>query len=209
MEIAALEIARLSEEIDGLRDALREEQERRCESEAHLESMTDRILEVEMAVREEVFAEMEQKMQEEMRRWKASFAAEADRNDEHLDRKLEILTKTMDLNADEEDKENVNLGEGLELENARLRREVEQLRRELGSRSPSKSQRMPLRESRSNKGLCDVGRSMENLRISSTPQEKARGSGVSITSGGSPLKKVRKFTAKKWDFGGEGEGELF
>lgn len=200
MEIAALEIARLSEEIDGLRDALRDEQQRRCESDAHLESMTDRILEVEMAVREEVFEEMEAKMQVEMRRWKTSFAAEADRNDEHLDRKLEILTKTMNLSADE-DKENTNAGEDLAAENDRLRREVEQLRREVGGRSPSK--RMPLRESRSNRTLNDVGRDMENLRISNA-QEKQRGSG-SVNVNGSPLKKVRKLTAKKWDLVDEGE----
>ncbi|TVY37364.1 Kinesin-like motor protein [Lachnellula subtilissima] len=210
MEIAALEIARLSEEIDGLRDALRDEQDRRVESDAHLESMTDRIMEVEMTVREEVFAEMEAKMQEEMRRWKVNLAAESDRNDEHLDRKLEILTKTMDLGADEEDKENANSGPGedLELENDQLRREVAQLRRELGSRSPSKSQRMPLRESRSNRTLNDIGRSMENLRISNAPtpqQDKARGG---VSGSGSPLKKVRKFTGKKWDMGAGDEGDM-
>jgi len=196
MEIAALEIARLSEEIDGLRDALKEEQERRFESEAHLESMTDRILEMEMQVREEVFAEMEGKMEEEMRRWKASFAAEADRNDEHLDRKLSILTKTMDLSLPDEDKENANSGaEDLEAENDRLRAEIQQLRRELGSRSPSKSQRLPLRESRSNRTLKEsrssrgLKESMENLRLG----------GDAASTQGSPLKKVRKFTAKKWD----------
>lgn len=204
MEIAALEIARLSEEIDGLRDALKEEQDRRFETEAHLESMTDRIMEMEMQVREEVFAEMEGKMQEEMRRWKASFAAEADRNDEHLDRKLEILTKTMEFGIDE-DKENVNAGaEDLEGENERLREEVRQLRRELGSRSPSKGQRLPLRESKSNRTLKEsrssrgLKESMENLRLGGASE---RGSNVSasVSTQGSPLKKVRKFTAKKWD----------
>ncbi|TVY36162.1 Kinesin-like motor protein [Lachnellula occidentalis] len=211
MEIAALEIARLSEEIDGFRDALRDEQDRRVESDAHLETMTDRIMEVEMTVREEVFAEMEAKMQEEMRRWKASFAAEAERNEEHLDRKLEILTKTMDLGADEEEKENANSGPGddLELENDRLRREVDQLRRELASRSPSKSQRMPLRESKSNRTLNDIGRSMENLRISNAPTpQQDRPRGGALNGSGSPLKKVRKFTGKKWDMGAEDEREL-
>ncbi|EHK99232.1 putative Kinesin-like motor protein C15D4.01c [Glarea lozoyensis 74030] len=139
MEIAALEIARMSEEIDGLRSELKEEQDRRLESEAHLESLRDRIVEIEMDVREEVFSEMEKQMETEMRRWKASFASEQERQEEHVDRKLEILTKTIDLGDD--DKENAGCDGGftgdLEDENERLRREVESLRRELQGRSPS------------------------------------------------------------------------
>lgn len=203
MEIAALEIARLSEEIDGLRAELKEDQERRIESEAHLESMRDRMMDMEMEVREEVFAEMEKRMETEMRRWKASFADQADYNDEHLDRKLEILTKTIDLVPDE-DKENANSGEtredDLEEENRRLRREIESLRREARGRSPTK--RMPLRESKT--AMADVGREMERLRVSSPSGREERARAVQA---GSPLKKVRKLTAKKWDMAAD-EGEL-
>lgn len=201
MEIAALEIARMSEEIDGLRGELKDEQDRRCESEAHLESMRERIIDFEMEIREEVFAEMEKQMETEMRRWKAQFAAEADKNDEHLDRKLEILTKSMDQ-GDEEDKENFNSGENLrnedlEDENERLKRELEVLKRELQCRSPSK--RMPLRESRTNKGLTDIGSQMERLSVS-TSSERSR---IPPPQPGSPLKKVRKLATKKWDMGEE------
>ncbi|KAH8652686.1 P-loop containing nucleoside triphosphate hydrolase protein [Tricladium varicosporioides] len=227
MEIAALEIARLSEEIDGLRAELNEEVGRRMEVEAHLESARDLIQEVEANVREEVCAEMEAQFSLEMQRWKASLAAENERTEEHLDRKLDILTKTMEISSlDDEDKENFNSGaaetqercEGLEEENSRLRREIDLLRREAANRSPSKSQtrhhRQPLREStRSTRSSTrstltqefDALRmsqqsSSEDLTLTQTPRMKAG-------NAGSPLKKVRKLTARKWDYEG-GEDDL-
>ncbi|CAG8957662.1 hypothetical protein HYFRA_00010529 [Hymenoscyphus fraxineus] len=202
MEIAALEIARMSEEIDGLRAELKDEQDRRCESEAHLESMRERMADIEMDIREEVFSEMEKQMEIEMRRWKASFAAEADRNDEHLDRKLEILSKTMDLDLlGSENKENFHPGEtrndDLEAENERLKREVELLKREMQCKSPSK--RIPLRESKTNKAMTDLGGSMERLSVSTSSERSSRLPELKMAGNGSPLKKVRKLAAKKWD----------
>jgi hypothetical protein len=195
MEIAALEIARMSEEIDGLRLELAREQERRLEVEAHLETareeIEERVLEKEAEVREECYLEMETKLQQEMQRWKATWAVEADRSDEHMDKKLEILTRTIDV-AEDEDKENqhVEVNVDLESENERLRREVAMLRRDLQSRSPSKKGGGPLRE------LSGVGREMETLRISNN----------SISSvGGGPVKKVKKLTSRKWDLMDEGE----
>ncbi|KAG9232218.1 kinesin family protein-like protein [Amylocarpus encephaloides] len=194
MEIAALEIARMSEEIDGLRVELKEEQERRFESEARYESLSERTVEIELEIREEVFGEMEKQMQVEMRRWKASVAAEADHFDERMDRKLDILSKTIDLGDEDENKENANNGEtrnaDLEDENARLRREVEMLRRELQCQSPSKKS--------SRNVLGDIGSQMERLSVSSHSSSDNR----PVKKGpqmGSPLKKVRKLTAKKWD----------
>jgi hypothetical protein len=205
MEIAALEIARMSEEIDGLRAELLSSQQARMELEAHLESFQDRAMEIEQEVREECYVEMEKKLQTELQRWKAVWAAEADRNDEHLDRKLEIYTRSIDC-ADE-DKENQLVGKdaGLEAENERLRREVEILRRDLSVRSPSKSQRTPLRESRigreGDRGVMGhVGREMEGLRVSGDSVLKGGG-----LIGASPTKKVRKLTARKWDLMDEGE----
>ena len=197
MEIAALEIARMSEEIDGLRLELAKEQERRLEAEAHLETaredLEERIIEKEVEVREECYIEMEEKLQREMQRWKATWAAEADRSDEHMDKKLEILTRTIDINEGE-DKENeaVDLDQDLEAENERLRREVAMLRRDLQSRSPTKrSGGGPLRE------LSGVGREMERLKISNDSIDSMGGSRTA--SGGSPVKKVKKLTSRKWD----------
>lgn len=211
MEIAALEIARMSEEIDGLRAELLAEQQRRMEAEAHLETMSDRIMDVEFEVREEVYSEMEAQMEAEMRRWKAQWAEEADRNDEHLDRKLEIYTRSID--ASEENKENdhcgpatgaIDITEDLEAENERLRREVEQLRREVNTRSPTKSNRLPLRESRLRSATPDrvneVGSQLEGMRISTASNGRHSG-----TSTSSPTKKVRKLPARKWDLMDEGD----
>ncbi|KAI0998690.1 hypothetical protein K3495_g9507 [Podosphaera aphanis] len=152
MEIAALEIARLSDEISGLRVELACETDRRIEAEAHLESLSERIIEIEAEVREECFHEMEKRMEIELLRWKATWAAEVDLKDEHLDRKLEIYTRSVEGDAmDEEDKENINRGltEDLETENARLRREIESLNFKLRTTSPSRAQRLPLRDRRS------------------------------------------------------------
>lgn len=201
MEIAALEIARMSEEIDGLRLELAREQERRLEVEAHLETareeIEERILEKEAEVREECYLEMETKLQQEMQRWKATWATEADRSDEHMDKKLEILTRTIDM-AEDENKENqpVEVNEDLVEENDGLRREVAMLRRDLQSRSPSKKSGGPLRE------LSSVGREMEKLR---TSNDSIGSVGGSRTASGSPVKKVKKLTSRKWDLMDEGE----
>ncbi|KAH7336687.1 P-loop containing nucleoside triphosphate hydrolase protein [Rhexocercosporidium sp. MPI-PUGE-AT-0058] len=215
MEIAALEIARMSEEIDGLRSELLSAHQARLETEAHLESMADRMMELEQEIREECYAEMEGRLQSEIARWKATWQAEQDRNDEHLDRKLEIYTRsidaadlppTPDLDAPEEDKENAHSGPGkiddLQIENERLRREVETLRRELVLKSPSK--RMPLRESR-------VGRDRSNTPDTDGGIEEAfermsvQGSGGGRNESRSPTKKVKKLAARKWDLLDEGE----
>ena len=221
MEIAALEIARMSEEIDGLRGELIVEQERRMELEAHVESMKDREVEIEAEVREECYLEMEERFEMEMNRWKARWVQEQERSEEHVDRKLEILTRLGDAEeVDDEDKENLHSGAiggadlvngDLELENERLRREVESLRREVGGRSPSK--RAPLRES---KGVATV-LSLENLSLEDENVkggQNGRGMGGRIGGGrerereSSPSKNtkvVRKLGGRKW----EGEDEIF
>ncbi|PMD63677.1 P-loop containing nucleoside triphosphate hydrolase protein [Hyaloscypha bicolor E] len=208
MEIAALEIARMSEEIDGLRHELSKSESARMELEAHLESFQDRAVEIEAEVREECYMEMEKKMQSELQRWKIVWESERERGEAHLDKKMEIYTRSID--AVDEESENKENEFDLEAENDRLRREVEMLRRDIQSRSPSK--RMPLRESRaysgrdsrvcgeSERGMESVGREMERLRMS----------GESVLKGGqpimsSPTKKVRKLTARKWDLMDERE----
>jgi hypothetical protein len=213
MEIAALEIARMSEEIDGLRAELLVEQDRRLELEARIESLAEREMEIEADVREQCYQEMEERFAFEMERWKARWLEEQDNTEAHMDRKLEILARL----GEDEDKENSaplakrgvqsesEFGR-LEDENEKLKREVEMLRREVQGKSPSKSQshnqqkmreRMPLRESK----LVSVERSLENLRIDGSH----RGSGASVAAedkrsrSSSPKKVVRKLGGRKWD----------
>ncbi|POS88085.1 hypothetical protein EPUL_000333 [Erysiphe pulchra] len=193
MEIAALEIARMSDEIDCLRVELQHESERRVEVEAHAEWLSNRLIDIEADIREECFQDMEQRIETEMRRWKATWALEADLKDEHLDRKLEIFTRTITTTTlkNEEDKENAHNGtkEDLEAENLRLKMEVEKLKREIQGRSPTKMKRLPLQENRSITSMID-----------SRPRDSASSYGSKILQNKSlsPTKKHPKTTSQNW-----------
>lgn len=146
MEIAALEIARLSDEIDQLRLECEHQAEARMTAEAHLLSMEDRMFDLESTIRDECATEFEQRLAAELARFRANMAAEVERTEEHWDRKIDVLERGLVPNDDEYlygDKENV-LVENLEEEVDRLRRDNNVLRRELVGRSPSK--RRPLEE---------------------------------------------------------------
>ncbi|KAI0815582.1 P-loop containing nucleoside triphosphate hydrolase protein [Xylaria sp. FL0064] len=193
MENAALEIARMADMIDQLNADLVRESESRMAAEAHLMGVEDRIMELEQDIREDCYAEFEQRLAMEMNRWKASLSLEQERGEEHWDRKAEVLARSVGVvvtspsdedDMENEDKENV-LIENLEQENERLRREVAILKRELSGRTPSR--RAPLQERGdvpSTKGdISSLGGKMEKLRVSN----------------GSPTKKVRKLPQKKWE----------
>ncbi|KAF9770329.1 hypothetical protein IL306_012139 [Fusarium sp. DS 682] len=198
MEIAALEIARLSEEADQLREEVDRQTEARVSAEAHLLTMEDRMLDLEAAIREECAMEFEQRLALEMARWKNSMAIEQERTEEHWDRKVEVLERG--LASDEDgDKENV-LIEDLEEEVDRLRRENGILKRELASRSPTKRKPLEEREdfaptSKPSRGdnMTNLGRKLERMRVSG---EKPRP--VPVNGNGSP-KKMRKLGTKKWE----------
>ncbi|KAG5973441.1 hypothetical protein E4U55_000557 [Claviceps digitariae] len=220
MEIAALEIARMSDEIDQLRLEVDEHLEARMTAEAHLLSMEDRMLDLEAAIRDECATEFEQRLMVELARFKASLALEQERNEEHWDRKVDILERGLGAgatNADdsEANKENV-LVEDLTQQVERLRRENAILKRELAGRSPSK--RKPLEErddfsamasagsgggamqipsSRSEGGVANLGRKLERMRVSSNEGAHAS-SRAALLNSGSP-KKMRKLGAsKRW-----------
>jgi hypothetical protein len=205
MELAALEIARLAEELDYFRQALASEHEARVAAEAHLLSMEDRLLDVEAAVREDCAAEYERRIGAEVARWRASMAVELERGEEHFGRKIEVFERTMEssttttmttritttgpdgqvleaevLEGSGDDKENV-LVENVAEENERLRRENEALRRDLAGLSPTK--RRPLSE----RGSVDLlGAGVDGARASAagggSPAKKARGSATPRTS---------------------------
>ncbi|KXJ91707.1 kinesin [Microdochium bolleyi] len=216
MENAALEIARMADIIEQLNGELARESEARMEAEAHLMSMEDRVVELEQEIREDCYADFEQRLALEMGRWKASLSLEQERGEEHWDRKVEVLARGVGVSnnhnihedgddSEDDDKENI-LIENLEQENDRLRREIAVLKRELTTRTPSK--RTPLQErgdvpsTTSRSELSSLGGSMENLRIStsSNSEEPSKKSGIKVSNTGSPTKKtVRKLPARKWE----------
>ena len=110
VEMAFSEIARLNEEVEILNIKLTEEEGRRKEAEENWQQAEDKAEETELQIREECWREMEKWTEDARRRWMGAWGeevrlhrfkcrthllngAQADRNDEHLDRKLEILSK--------------------------------------------------------------------------------------------------------------------
>ncbi|PTB43620.1 hypothetical protein M441DRAFT_56613 [Trichoderma asperellum CBS 433.97] len=201
MEIAALEIARMSDEIEQLRGEIEVQSEARIAAEAHLLSAEDRMIDIEAAVREECALEFEQRLAVELARFKASMQIEKERHEEHWDRKVDILERSLDSGTFDEDfdKENV-LVENLTQEVERLRRENTILKRELSSRSPSKRKPLEEREDFSMAGdstpklksdsVSSLNRKLERLKVGDGPRLHA--------NPGSP-KKVRRLVARRWE----------
>lgn len=99
LEASYAEVARLREQLEVTQLQLQEETQRRVEVEASWTTAEMRLDEVEALIREEVCEEMEKRMENEMRKWKALRDAEMDAADEHVDRKMEVFAQGMDANA--------------------------------------------------------------------------------------------------------------
>jgi hypothetical protein len=93
LETAALEIARISDEYDALAVRLAEEEILRAEAEMKWKAAEESCEFIEQEVREECWAEMEDRMEEERKRWQLAWDEQAGRHDEHLDKKLELLSR--------------------------------------------------------------------------------------------------------------------
>ncbi|KAI4166284.1 MAG: hypothetical protein LQ342_000174 [Letrouitia transgressa] len=207
VEMAFSEVARLTEEVEILSVKLAEQEGRRKECEEGWQRAQVKAEEIEREVREECWAVMEQRMAEERRRWMGAWDEESERNDEHLDRKLEIYTRGIQIHEDPIDPPSEQRILELEAENAALRRQMENLERDLRSRSsPTRVSKKPLSTPR--KGLSgsedDLGTTLFRLnamRLSPKAVTPSVGMGV----GPSPGKKMRKLTARKWDLMDENE----
>ena len=142
LERALLEVAAMREQLEIAQLRLDEETHRRRAAESSWKAAEQRMEQVEAEVREEMWRETEALMQEERRRWRAAREEESERNDEHLDRKLEILTRgCIEVLEDPEPTVAERVVE-LEGENERLRARLENVEREKGLRSPSKKMRV-------------------------------------------------------------------
>lgn len=207
MEIAAMEIARLSDEIDQLREEVEHQTDARVTAEAHLLSMEDRMLELEAVIRDDCATEFEQRLTLELARLRASFAAEQERSEEHWDRKVDLIERGLEIDENDIDKENV-LVENLEEEVERLRHENAILKRELAGRSPSKRRPLeergdlspavtgassPLGPPRQEGGIANLGKKLEKMRVSSDRSSRS-GSATSASP-----KKMKKLPARKWE----------
>lgn len=148
LDHALAAIASLRADLDVTQLKLEDETRRRREAEVSWQAAEDRMYEMEAEVREEVWAEMEAQMALEQRRWRAARDEELDRHDEHMDRKLEVMARGIDIyEAPGADKENAEEDGGrvaeLEDEVAMLREKLAAKEREKESqRSPSKKMRV-------------------------------------------------------------------
>lgn len=245
-ENAILEIARLTEEIQYLRGSLAREHEDRVAAEAHFLSLEEKMIELEQAIREDCVAEFEQRLAVELSRWKAGMQMAIERGEEHWDRKMELFERGLRLHEDAaemsdygglDNKENV-LIENLEDENARLRREITILKRELSGRSPSR--RVPLIErddittsigdaisggskyvgQNENVRPENLQRRMESLSLREGQEDWRKVASINSTraktrsrgdDAASPSKRIRsrKLTARRWEGGLDDGDDVF
>jgi hypothetical protein len=73
LEKAATEIARLNSENETLAVRLAEEEIMRADLEMRLKSSEEKCLLIEQEVREECWADMDERMEEERKRWQTAF----------------------------------------------------------------------------------------------------------------------------------------
>ena len=138
---------------------------------------------------------------------------QADRNDEHLDRKLEILSKGIQIHKDTPLSPD-QYTQDLETENEALRRKVESLERELQSQSPTRSARKPPLSPKV--GQDEFSPFMSRLDGMHLKENNGSGTGTEMST---PSKgdvktpgtgrKIRKLTAKKWDLLDENEMDAY
>ncbi|KAL8721970.1 MAG: hypothetical protein Q9225_001445 [Loekoesia sp. 1 TL-2023] len=223
VDMAFSEIARLSEHVEILAVRLSEEESRRREAEESWQKAEERADEIEREVREECWEDMERRMGEERRRWIGAWGEEADRNDEHLDRKLDIVTNGIQSNPRssssialltlivyEDPMDTSERVMELETENERLRRHLESLERELNSRSPTRpskktSQRLATPRKQLSETDDDFSTTLFKLNAINLSPKEPKTSPVGKTPG----KKIRKLTTRKWDLMDENELEAY
>lgn len=157
LETAHTEISRLSQELEILTLRLTEETARRKNAENSWRAAEQHMLDLETEIREECFAEMEDAVQAERRRWQAAWDAEQDNKEAHMDRKIDVVIQATRAQARAEmrksQREEVVVYEDpdpglrerveeLEGENEALRRRLVEMERELQGKSASPVKKM-------------------------------------------------------------------
>lgn len=91
-----LELSALTLEYEALALKLLEEEHARAENEVKWLAAEERCLNIEQRVREVCWEEMEKRLEETKKRWSVALQDQAARHDEHLGRKLDLLTKSLE-----------------------------------------------------------------------------------------------------------------
>ncbi|EEQ84285.1 kinesin family protein [Blastomyces dermatitidis ER-3] len=214
LETAALEIAKISDDYDALAVKLAEEEIARAEAEFHWRAAEERCMLIEQEVREECWQEMEQRLEEEKRRWQAAWGEQESRHDEHLDKKLDLLSRGVRIHEDPQTSSEHRII-ALERDNDNLRKRVASLERELHSRSPtkkatkSKKNLMPQQRQDSldySYASCesDVENSLMKLQYLKLDSDVKRSPGpISVSKKLTGGRRQRMMTARQRDFAPE------
>ncbi|KAL3453352.1 P-loop containing nucleoside triphosphate hydrolase protein [Aspergillus insuetus] len=203
LEKALAEIERLTAENEKLTVRLAEEEILRAEMETALIVSEDRCLLIEQEVREECWVEMDEKMEQERKRWQSAWDEQAGHNDEHIDKKIELLSQGFKIHQDPEPSSDERVEE-LEFENDQLRSRITSLERELTCRSPTKNSKSKTTALEPSRNANILGRESDiEVALRKMDQLKLADSMFRKPSVDSPGKKQRKMATRKWDFAPE------
>ncbi|OJJ44298.1 hypothetical protein ASPZODRAFT_71833 [Penicilliopsis zonata CBS 506.65] len=206
LERATDEINRLTLENEKLTVKIANEEITRSELETRLHSMEERCLMIEQEVREECWAEMDERMEEERRRWQSAWDEQVGRNDEHMDKKIELVSRGFQIHEDPEPAVDERVAD-LEFENEQLLKKIAALERELTGRSPTKKSKPrnlnfdhdPFAKPPAIRRESEIENALRQMN-----QLKVADSMFSPTpAASSPGKKYRKMATRKWDLGPE------
>ncbi|KAJ5236652.1 hypothetical protein N7489_006743 [Penicillium chrysogenum] len=199
LERAAAEIARLTRDCHGLAVKLAEEEIARSDAEMRLRAAEERCLTIEQDVREECWAEMDEKTEEERRRWQRAWDEQIGRNDEHIDKKVELVSRGFQIFEDSGPNERV---EELEQENDQLRRKLAALERETHNQSPTRKHR-PKNATPARSNLLGRESDIENALQRMDQLKLADTMFAPPSPGAPPMKRTRKMGTRKWDLAPE------
>ncbi|KAL4817976.1 P-loop containing nucleoside triphosphate hydrolase protein [Aspergillus spinulosporus] len=203
LEKALAEIERLTAENERLSLRLTEEEVLRAETETALIISEERCLLIEQEVREECWAEMDERMEQERKRWQAAWDEQTGHNDEHIDKKIELLSKRFQIHEDPQPSSDERVEE-LEFENDQLRSKIIALERELNCRSPSKKSNSKNAALETSRNANILGRESDiEVALRKMDQLKLADSMFKSPAVNSPGKKQRKMATRKWDLAPE------
>ncbi|RDH33912.1 kinesin family protein [Aspergillus welwitschiae] len=204
LEKALAEIARLTTENESLSVRLAEEEILRTDFELRLKASEERCIMIEQEVREECWNEMDERMEEERKRWQNALDQQSGFNDEHLDKKIEIVSRGFQIYEDPKPSSDERV-EDLEFENDQLRSKIAALERELNCRSPTKKSRSKnTLEASRNSNIFGRESDIE-VALKRMDQLKLADSMFSPAPqpASSPGKRQRKMATRKWDLAPE------
>ncbi|KAL4749937.1 hypothetical protein BDW72DRAFT_177093 [Aspergillus terricola var. indicus] len=203
LEKALAEIERLTAENERLSLRLTEEEVLRAETETALIVSEERCLLIEQEVREECWAEMDERMEQERKRWQAAWDEQTGHNDDHIDKKIELLSQRFQIHEDPQPSSDERVEE-LEFENDRLRSKIIALERELNCRSPSKKSNLQNAALETSRNANILGRESDiEVALRKMDQLKLADSMFKSPAVNSPGKKQRKMATRKWDLAPE------